>query len=174
MVASMFLILLFLSGSMGYTLVHHTCTLCGTDLSMVVLPGNHLSDNHCCHGESGSSHDAVSPGHGDCCGDTDIGCGLSAINSDQLTDHDWQTDISYHGGLLFHDDCCTHKSRYLVTDELIAFQPKHKIVPYFLAAPLAAELAERPLPHMHSRHGHPGKPFHLSRDLTTVHCRLQT
>ncbi|HOO66510.1 MAG TPA: hypothetical protein PLK17_05205, partial [Bacteroidales bacterium] len=53
---SLFLIMLTLSGSFGFTLIHHTCLHCGTDETIPVLAVNNDNGSCCCHGTTGPDH----------------------------------------------------------------------------------------------------------------------
>jgi hypothetical protein len=53
---SLFLIMLLLTGSFGFTLVHHTCMHCGTDETIAALAVKDDAGSCCCHGETGQHH----------------------------------------------------------------------------------------------------------------------
>lgn len=74
------------------------------------------------------------------------------------------------GEMIISDDCCSHESERIVTDELLRSEVQNEILPYFLAATVVAVIQ-----------GHPGKiaptfvndkPFLFGRDLTTMHCQI--
>jgi len=53
---SLFLIILLLSGSFGFTLIHHTCLHCGTDETIAAMSVKDDNANCCCHGETDQHH----------------------------------------------------------------------------------------------------------------------
>ncbi len=181
------LILLLVSGSMGFTLMHHTCSSCGVDHGTLFLTGSgSASAGACsCHAvyEDHSGHPAGDPGS--CCnkparsaeeltGESGNCCSLLAegITGDQAGICSHPALPATHDELVFTNDCCSHQSIYLATTDLVPFKLHPRIMPQLKAAAAMAEPESRP-----SGTTCPGiteKPFHLSRDLTTVYCTYRS
>jgi hypothetical protein len=53
---SVLLMMLVLSGSFGYTLIHHTCQHCGTEEIIATVTGSLDDDNCCCTHDTGAMH----------------------------------------------------------------------------------------------------------------------
>ncbi|HNX84704.1 MAG: hypothetical protein KBB24_08175 [Bacteroidales bacterium] len=149
---SLFLITLILSGSFGFTLIHHTCIHCGTNETIASLAGDPVGDN-CC-GNHGNS----------CCGDQKA---TSCSHGDCDVQHRHST-----GDAVLSDDCCTHETERVVTDELVRTEAQNEILPYFLAATIIAVMEE----HQTNNYNHFSgeQPFHCGRDLTTMLCRIRS
>lgn len=133
---SVFLAVLILAGSTGFTLIHHTCLHCGTDETVAAMTAGISESKGCCHGES---------------------------------------DMNHHhstGDLEFSDDCCTHQTERVVTDELVRNEIQNEIIPYFLAATVVAVIEESPVAAYRSFAGE--KPLHCGPDLTTMLCRIRS
>lgn len=156
---SLLLITLLLSGSFGFTLIHHTCFHCGTDETIATISGETVEQNCHCHHSDDLMHPRCNPSPDQC-----DGC------------------CSSGGGDLFHnhgtaeyvvsDDCCSHEAERVVTDELVRADSQTEIMPYFLAATVVAVMEEAPVATNHHSDGN--EPFHRGRDLTTLLCRLQS
>jgi hypothetical protein len=128
------LMVLLLSGSMGFTLIRHTCQYCGTEQFFAsVTP---LSDDeYCCCHEKGDIQN--------------------------------QTDNSE---MMISDDCCSHESERMVTDELVRTEVQNEIVPYFLAAAVVAVIPEHS---QHIRYTYScDRANYGIRDLTTMLCQI--
>lgn len=76
------------------------------------------------------------------------------------------------GEMVFSDDCCSHNSERVVTDELVRTESQNEIIPYFLAATMVAVIGERPVKSICSFTAE--KSLHCGRDLTTMLCRIQS
>lgn len=63
--------MLILSGSFGYTLIHHTCQHCGTEEVIATVAGNPDESSCCCGHEAGDTYHHHSTGEtivsDDCC-----------------------------------------------------------------------------------------------------------
>ncbi|MDM8002640.1 MAG: hypothetical protein QUS66_06945, partial [Bacteroidota bacterium] len=84
-------------------------------------------------------------------------------------------DMHHHhstGESVLSDDCCTHETERIVTDEPVRFEVQHEILPYFMAASVVAVLEECPVAGVLSFEG--DKPLHGGPALTTMHCRIQS
>lgn len=136
---------LMLSGSFGFTLIRHTCLHCGTDDTVAALTLKAGAGNMCCHTATGvhNCHLEADAGH-------------------------------YHstGEMIFSDDCCTHETERIVTDELVRTEVQNEIIPYFIAASLVAVIGEHPARDLNSFTA--DNPLNRGRDLTTILCRLQS
>lgn len=141
---SLFLIMLMLAGSFGFTLIHHTCFHCGTDETIATLARDPVGENCCNH----SVKTACS--HGEC-----------DMNHSHST-----------GAPIISDDCCTHETERIMTDELVRTEVQNEIIPYFLAATVVAVIGDQPARPLRSFAT--DKPLHRGRDLTTILCRLQS
>lgn len=141
---SLFLIMLMLAGSFGFTLIHHTCFHCGTDETIATLTGDPVKADCCVHHESASCR------HGEC-----------DINHYHST-----------GAPVISDDCCTHEAERIVTDELVRTEVPGEIIPYFIAATVVAVIGVEADRNIHSFIS--DKPVHRNCDLTTILCRLQS
>lgn len=131
------LMMLMLSGSLGYTLIRHNCLHCGTEEIIAMLAGNDNDDICCC------THEAT----------------------DGLHHHS-------NGEMVFSDDCCTHESERIVTDELVISKLQNEIIPYFAAATVVGiipDLTEQISPTIFHLN-----PFHSGCDLTTMHCQIKS
>ena len=68
---SVLLMMLILSGSFGYTLIHHTCQHCGSDEIVAIVSGNPDESSCCCSHEPGAKNHYHSAGEtvvsDDCC-----------------------------------------------------------------------------------------------------------
>jgi len=151
-IISAFLIILILSGNFGFTLIHHTCFHCGTDETIASLSGNPV-ENSCIshHGSACSGNQGMT-----CCnhGDVDI-------------QHRHST-----GDPVLSDDCCTHETERVMTDELVRTEVRNEILPYFLAATVVAVLEENQTNNFNHFSGE--QSFHRGRDLTTMLCRIRS
>lgn len=156
---SILLITLVLSGSFGFTLIHHSCFHCGTNETIATISGETVERNcHCHHSEK-----PVHP-EGNTCTDE---CGGYCSNG--------EGNMSYRHGtdeFVVSDDCCSHEAERVVTDELVRAETQNEIVPYFLAATVVAIMEEAPAKNISHFSG--DKPFHRGRDLTTLFCILQS
>lgn len=131
---SILLMVLLLSGSMGFTLIKHTCQYCGTEEFFAsVTPED--EDGYCC------SHE--------------------------------KREIQTQAGsteMMLSDDCCSHESERMVTDELVRTEVQNEILPYFLTAAVVSVISE------HSRLAHhtcvDDKAYYGRRDLTTLLCQI--
>lgn len=133
---SVVLMMLMLSGSLGYTLIRHSCLHCGTE-TVTATMGVHSEDNCCC-----SHHD---------------------------------TDTNHRHGtteMLFSDDCCSHETERVVTDELVRSELENEIIPWFMLASVMAVIADQPAENISS--SFTDRPFHHGRDLTTIHCQIRS
>jgi len=149
---SIFLITLVLSGSFGFTLIHHTCLHCGTDETIASLGGDPVSDACSLHHRSKGCHDPETTccSHGDC---------------DRPHHHSTgEPEIS--------DDCCTHETERIMTDELVRTEAQNEILPYFLAATVIAVIEDNQTNNF--SHFTAEQPFHCGRDLTTILCRIRS
>jgi len=127
--------MLILSGSFGYTLIHHTCQHCGTEEVVATVTGNSEGSICCC------SH------------------ATAIINHHQSTDE-----------MVFSDDCCTHETERVVTDELLRAEVQIEILPYFMAATVVALIQDQPIKSV--RQFINDKPSNSGRDLTKMHCQI--
>lgn len=143
-VISLFLITLMLAGSFGFTLIHHTCFHCGTDETTATLTVDPIGDNCCGH------HKGAACSHGEC---------------DVLHQHSTSE-------MILSDDCCTHETERIMTDELVRSEVQNEIIPYFVAATVVAVIGDQPVREIHSFAS--DKPAYRGRDLTTILCRLQS
>lgn len=135
-VISTILIMLVLSGSFGFTLIHHTCFHCGANETVAAIAPDQAETGCCCQE--------------DC-------------------------DMHHHhstGESVLSDDCCTHETERIVTDEPVRFEVQPEILPYFMAASVVAVLEEYPVAGVRSFAG--DKPLHGGPALTTMHCRIQS
>lgn len=156
---SLLLITLLLSGSFGFTLIHHTCFHCGTNETTATLSGEAVERNCHCH----HSQNLVHPEGNTCQGELEGCCGNEGGG------------ISHRHGtaeFVVSDDCCSHEAERVVTDELVREETQNEIVPYFLAATVVAIMEEAPVTDI--RHFSGDKPFPRGRDLTTLFCRIQS
>lgn|GEM_PF-492524 len=149
---SAFLITLILSGSFGFTLIHHTCFHCGTNETLASLSGD-LVANNCCNIHAGN-----------CIGSQETLC----CNSEEGDRHHRHCT----GDPVLSDDCCTHETERVVTDELVRTEAQNEILPYFLAATVVAVLEENQTNNFNHVSGE--QPFHCGRDLTTMLCRIRS
>ncbi len=131
------LMMLMLSGSLGYTLIRHNCLHCGTEEIIAMLAGNDNDDICCC------THEAT----------------------DGLHHHS-------NGEMVFSDDCCTHDTERIVTDELVISKIQNEIIPYFAVATVVGIIPE--LPEQSSLTFFHVNPFHYGCDLTTMHCQIRS
>lgn len=134
---SVVLIMLVLSGSLGYTLVRHSCLHCGTE-TVTATMGSNSEDKSCC-----CSH------------------------------HD--TDINHRYGTvetLISDDCCSHETERVLTDELVLSELENEIIPYLMLASVVAVIYDQPAENIRS--SFTDRPFHQGRDLTTMHCQIRS
>jgi hypothetical protein len=71
---------------------------------------------------------------------------------------------------MISDDCCSHESERMVTDELVRTEIQNEIVPYFLAAAVVAVIPE----HSHYiRYTYACDRVNYGiRDLTTMLCQI--
>lgn len=76
------------------------------------------------------------------------------------------------GELELSDDCCTHHSERVVTDELVRNEIQNEIIPYFLAATVVAVIDENPVTSYRSFSGE--QLLHHGCDLTTMLCRIRS
>jgi len=156
---SIFLITLLLSGSFGFTLIHHTCFHCGTDETIATISVEMAESNCHCHHAQDLVKPQGNPSHGQCDGCCSNG----------------ETDMHHNHGIAeftVTDDCCSHEAERVVTDELLRTEVQNEIMPYFLAAYVVAVMQEATVTYTHHLGG--DKPFHRGRDLTTLLCRLQS
>lgn len=141
---SLFLIVLILSGSFGFTLIHHNCLHCGTNETIAYLCGDPIGDK--------------------CCIDREAAC-CSHGNCDAQHRHST-------GEAVLSNDCCTHETERIVTDELVRTEAQNEIIPYFLAATIIAVMEE----HQTNNYNHFSgeQTFHCGRDLTTMLCCIRS
>ena len=133
---SVVLMILMLSGSLGYTLIRHSCLHCGTE-TVTATMGVHSEDKCCC-----SHHD---------------------------TDMNHRHDTAE---MLISDDCCSHESERVVTDELVRSELENEIIPWFMLASVVAVMDVQPAENVISLFTDP--PFHHGRDLITIHCQIRS
>jgi len=134
---SVVLMMLMLSGSLGYTLIRHSCLHCGTQTITATMGVNSEDESCCC-----SHHD---------------------------------TDINHRHGtmeMLISDDCCSHETERVVTDELVRSELENEIIPYFMLASVVAVIHDQPAENIRS--SFTDRPFHHGRDLTTMHCQIRS
>jgi len=74
------------------------------------------------------------------------------------------------GEMVFSDDCCSHETERVVTDELLRVEVQNEILPYFLAATVVAVLQDHPVKKVRTFIN--DTPFLCGRDLTTMHCQI--
>jgi hypothetical protein len=141
---SVFLITLILSGSFGFTLIHHTCLHCGTNETIASLCGDPVGNK--CFGDRKAT----------CCSHDD--CDVQHRHST--------------GDMVLSDDCCTHEAERIVTDELVRTEAQNEILPYFLAATIIAVMEEYQTNNYN--HFSEEQPFHCGRDLTTMLCCIRS
>lgn len=83
------------------------------------------------------------------------------------------TTVSHHhsmGETVFSDDCCTHQTERVVTDELLRTEVQNEVLPYFLAATIVAVIPDYSIKSVLLLVK--DKPVHCGRDLTTMHCQI--
>ena len=151
-IISVFLITLILSGSFGFTLIHHTCIHCGTDETIASLTGDTV-ENECI-----SHHGSA------CCGNPGATC---CSHGDGEMQHRHSTCEP-----VLSDDCCTHETERVITDELVRTEVQNEILPYFLAATVIAVIEDDQ--NNNFSHFSAEQPFHCGRDLTTILCRIRS
>jgi hypothetical protein len=134
---SALLIVLVLSGSMGFTLIKHTCYHCGVqEISASVT--SPTPDKDCCCG-----HDAVGVMH---CHSTDE--------------------------MIFSDDCCTHETERVVTDELVRTDERPDVIPFFTVAVIIGFIPVQN--YVPVRSYADDLRWNCSSDLTTLYCRINS
>lgn len=150
--------MLILSGSLGYTLIRHTCMHCGTDEVVATIAGN-LDENRCC-----CIHDAVASHRHHTAGIQPVTDGC-CVNDAVSLHHKHST-----GELAISDDCCSHEAERVVTGELVRSEVQNEIIPYFLAATIIAVIQDQSREStLFSYHDH---FFNHGRDLTRLHCQI--
>lgn len=128
------LMVLLLSGSMGFTLIKHTCQYCGTEEFFASVTPEDEDGYCCCHEKRDMLNQAGS----------------------------WEMMIT--------DDCCSHESERMVTDELVRSEVQNEILPYFLAAAIVSVI---PVQSQFTHHTCVNdKASYSRRDLTTMLCQI--
>jgi hypothetical protein len=74
------------------------------------------------------------------------------------------------GEMVFSDDCCSHETERVVTDELLRAEVQNEILPYFLAATVVAVLQDHTVKNVRTFIN--DTPFHCGRNLTKMHCQI--
>jgi len=74
--------------------------------------------------------------------------------------------------MLISDDCCSHETERVVTDELVRSELENEIIPYFMLASVVAVIHDQPAENIRS--SFTDRPFHHGRDLTTMHCQIRS
>jgi hypothetical protein len=134
---SVVLMMLMLSGSLGYTLIRHSCLHCGTE-TVTAIMGVNSEENSCC-----CSH------------------------------HD--TEMNHRHGtseMVISDDCCSHETERVVTDELVRSELENEIIPWFMLASVVAVMDDQPAENI--RLSFADRPFNRVRDLTTINCQIRS
>ena len=152
---SIVLMILVMSGSFGFTLIHHACQHCGTDEIIATVSGS-LDEDSCC------THDTVAlkpnPGAG----------AITAAES--CCPNEEGNHRHSFSKMAISNDCCSHQAERVVTGELVRSQVQNEIMPYFLAATIVAVIHDnyqkRP------RLNFDDNLFTCGRDLTTLHCQI--
>ena len=134
---SFLLIIIVLSGSMGFTLIRHTCHHCGVEKIITSLTTANADDKCCC------AHDRDVVGR------------------------------SYNTGeYVFAHDCCSLETERMVTDQVVCTKVQSEIMPYFMTAIIKTIIPDFNF--------HTVRLFanvlqmHDDRDLTTLHCQIQS
>jgi hypothetical protein len=80
--------------------------------------------------------------------------------------------IHYHSTdeLVFSDDCCTHESERVVTDELVRTNEQPEVIPYFAAAVIIAIIPDQNYQPVRSYVN--DLQWNCDSDLTTLYCRI--
>ena len=76
------------------------------------------------------------------------------------------------GEMVFSDDCCSHDSERIVTDELVRTEVQNEIIPYFLAATIVAVIGEQPVKSIRTFTSE--QSFTFGRDINTMLCKIQS
>ena len=159
-VLSVVLMMLMLSGTLGYTLVRHSCLHCGTETVTATMAGSSEETSCCC-----SHHDT----------DTDHRHGFTEmLIPDDCCIHQ-DADVNHRHGtpeMLISDDCCSHETERVVTDELVRSELENEIIPWFMLASVVAVMDDKPADNIRSSYA--DRPFNHVRDLTTVNCQIRS
>lgn len=151
-VISIFLVILIMAGSFGFTLIHHNCFHCGTNETIASLAGDNVENECLSHHESAY------------CGNQEVTC-CTHGDGDMQHRHSKSEPV-------FSDDCCTHEAERIVTDELVRSETQNEILPYFLAATVVAVIEENQTNNFSHLSGE--QSYHHGRDLTTMLCRIRS
>lgn len=156
---SLLLIILVLSGSFGFTLIHHSCFHCGTNETYATFTGEEMERScHCHHAEDQYQHQP----------------GMAQVSCDGCCNSS-EGDLAHRcraHEYTITDDCCSHDAERVVTDELLRADSQTKIVPYFLAATVVAVMMDAPETNIRYFSGN--LPSQHRRDLTTLFCQIQS
>jgi len=108
------------------------------------------------------------------CGVQEISASVTAPASDRgcccAKDSDGVIHNHSTSELVFSDDCCTHETERVVTDELVRSDERPDVIPYFTAAVIIAFIPVQ--------NSQPVRSYttdlrwNCSSDLTTLYCRI--
>jgi hypothetical protein len=99
--------------------------------------------------------------------------GNSEENSCCCSHHD--TDVNHRHGtseMVISDDCCSHETERVVTDELVRSELENEIIPWFMLASVVAVMDDQPAENIRSSFA--DRPFNHVRDLTTINCQIRS
>ena len=74
------------------------------------------------------------------------------------------------GELVFSDDCCTHETERVVTDELVRMDERTVVIPYFTAAVIIVVIPDQNYQPVRSYVD--DLRWNCNSDLTTLYCRI--
>ena len=79
-------------------------------------------------------------------------------------------NVAGNSEMMLSDDCCSHESERMVTDELVRTEVQNEVVPYFLVAAIVAVIPEHS---QYTRHTYSvDKASYGIRDVTTMLCQI--
>lgn len=108
------------------------------------------------------------------CGIQEISASLtsSTAEKDCCCAHDSGGVMHCHGidELVFSDDCCTHESERVVTDELVRTDERPDVIPFFTAAVIIGFIPVQNSQPVRSYADN--LRWNCSSDLTTLYCQI--